>query len=230
MYSQSGKGRTGLVPLLEEESRVRQLSTLKNQPHSSLASGDANEGKSAEVAAEFSHRQEKGKGVNWPARVRLFTFPALPVDRRGLPRKKADRHAPSITLISASFSAFLYHNSHAPPVLRLAQLGVPKAMARIDDEYEQYLEQQRQREYEEYREQQERKRDPGPSTDPHGRLYMEWADCDFCGNALEGRGFTCEVCGALVCTSCACDDGKCPECTRMGDYRPDAKSRRQDLL
>ncbi len=47
-----------------------------------------------------------------------------------------------------------------------------------------------------------------------GRVYTESASCDFCGAQLQGRAFQCEMCDALACTLCVCDDGCCPSCTR----------------
>lgn len=66
---------------------------------------------------------------------------------------------------------------------------------------------------EEREEQRKRTKARLPGEDIYGRPYMEHAQCDSCGNDLEGSGLTCELCGAVVCTGCACDDGKCPNCT-----------------
>ncbi len=46
-----------------------------------------------------------------------------------------------------------------------------------------------------------------------GRIYTDGAFCDFCKVPLLGHGFQCEVCNALACASCVCDDGRCPTCT-----------------
>ena len=56
----------------------------------------------------------------------------------------------------------------------------------------------------------------GQERDGRGRLYTDYALCDWCGATLEGEAFECSACQSLICTLCICVDERCPECTRSG--------------
>jgi hypothetical protein len=47
-----------------------------------------------------------------------------------------------------------------------------------------------------------------------GLVYTEQARCDSCG--AQGAPYQCGVCKAVLCTSCICGDGFCPNCTGSG--------------
>jgi hypothetical protein len=58
--------------------------------------------------------------------------------------------------------------------------------------------------------------DDNQRRDGHGRLYTDYAPCDWCGASLDGTGFQCRACRSLVCTLCICVDERCPKCTGSG--------------